>query len=799
MAIRITGMYSGLDTESIITQLASAQSTKKNNLVRAQTKLSWKQDAWKALNTKIYSFYTNVLDNMRFQSSYMKKTTKVSNSNAVSVVTGSGAPNSVQSLKIGQLAKEAYLTSGTVSTGDGGKVSKSTKLSELGITEEGNFAVNVGGKTTNITLNGDMKISDVVKQFESAGLNASFDEKNQRFYLTAKGSGAAADFTITSNDANGKDILSALGLGSTYNKDSSEYKEYALWASYAEDTGADACAKAKEAEALKRAQAKKANTDALTKKNEELQKKLETLQKTNDESDRYALDYDENDATKVNKQKDDLYNELYGKLTDVPKKDENGEPVLDEVNNPVMVQERQGGLQQKLDGAKEALKTAQDALAELRKNDPDNQEDIKAKEKEVAEKSSDVSKAQADFNEKAGEYSFVAAVADVQNSIEANNAAIAENKTYYNVTEGEDGKETVTATEKMEGEVTDYFDSKIAAAQAYMADANLIDDYENYEKKMSDESLSEDDKKELKEKYEPLKDAYEALKALTSNAATKIDGQDAQITLNGVSYSNSNNTFEINGLTITAQQETDEEITLTTSEDTDGIYDMIKNFFTEYNKLINEMSALYNADSSKGYDPLLSEEKAEMADSEIEEWEKKIKESLLRRDSTLGDVSDAMKTVMLQGATVNGQTMYLSQFGINTLGYFNAADNEKSAYHINDDKDDVTVSKEEDTLRAMIASDPDTVMNFFSKLANNLYDKLSDKMKAVKDTSSAFTVYNDKTLKKEYDDYKDKITKEETKLNALMDKWYSKFSSMETALAKLQSKNSAVASMFGGN
>ena len=33
MAIRITGMYSGLDTESIITQLASAQSVKKNNSV----------------------------------------------------------------------------------------------------------------------------------------------------------------------------------------------------------------------------------------------------------------------------------------------------------------------------------------------------------------------------------------------------------------------------------------------------------------------------------------------------------------------------------------------------------------------------------------------------------------------------------------------------------------------------------------------------------------------------------------------------------------------------------------------
>ena len=53
-------------------------------------------------------------------------------------------------------------------------------------------------------------------------------------------------------------------------------------------------------------------------------------------------------------------------------------------------------------------------------------------------------------------------------------------------------------------------------------------------------------------------------------------------------------------------------------------------------------------------------------------------------------------------------------------------------------------------------------------------------------------------MQKEYDDYKDKIKKEETKLNNLIDSWYKKFSAMETAMAKLQSKNNAVSSMFGG-
>ena len=64
--------------------------------------------------------------------------------------------------------------------------------------------------------------------------------------------------------------------------------------------------------------------------------------------------------------------------------------------------------------------------------------------------------------------------------------------------------------------------------------------------------------------------------------------------------------------------------------------------------------------------------------------------------------------------------------------------------------------------------------------------------------SSAMTVYNDKQLKSEYDDYTDKIKKQEEKLNAMMDKWYSKFSAMEVAMSKLESRSSSLASILGG-
>ncbi|MBD5526575.1 MAG: flagellar filament capping protein FliD [Lachnospiraceae bacterium] len=772
MAIRITGMYSGLDTEAIIDQLASAQSLKKNKLVKAQTKLSWKQDAWKALNTKIYSFYTNVLDNMRWQGSYMKKATTVSNTNAVSIVTSSQAPNSVQSLEISKLARQGYMTSARVSAEGGKEYTATSTLADMGFTGEGSFRVKVGNKTTDITLTEDMKISDVVRQFESAGLTANFDAKNQRFYLSAKESGAAADFTITSNDAGGQAVLSKLGLITAYNRDSNEYKEYEKWAKYGTIYGDGSGRADAEAEELaKLIASKKASTDRLLQSNENLEKQLADLREAMIDP-AYTLDYDDDktrqeNADTLKAQAEALFEELYG--PEVDKVDDKGQPIKDDQGNPV--KERRGGLQAVVDAKMKDLTDAQQRLEEAKKSGGD----VAAAEADVVAASQALTTAQSDFNKKNGHYSFVQGASNIQNQLVANDKQIADNREYYVVdANGDpelDADKNLQATTRAATEITQYFDSKIAAAEAYMAAANAY-----------------------------LGQSAADQEAQASQYATKVDGRDAEIYLNNVKYTNSKNTFEINGLTITAQQETapGETITLTTAEDADGIYDMIKNFFTEYNKLVNEMSALYNADSAKGYDPLLSEEKAGLADSEIEEWEKKIKDSLLRRDATLSDVSSAMRTVMMQGATVNGKTMYLSDFGINTLGYFNAADNEKNAYHINGDKDDSNVANEDDLLRQMIAADPDTVMNFFSSLSQNLYSTLSDKMKSIPDTSSAFTVYNDKLMQKEYDDYKDKIKKEEDKLNALMDKWYAKFSAMETAMAKLQSKNNAISGMLGG-
>ena len=93
--------------------------------------------------------------------------------------------------------------------------------------------------------------------------------------------------------------------------------------------------------------------------------------------------------------------------------------------------------------------------------------------------------------------------------------------------------------------------------------------------------------------------------------------------------------------------------------------------------------------------------------------------------------------------------------------------------------------------------DPDTVINFMQGLASNLYTAVHKKMQS-SSLSSIYTVYNDKEMASEYSDYTSIIKKWEQKLEDKEDYYYKKFSSMETALSKLNSQTSSLSSLFGG-
>ena len=709
MAMRLSGLMSGMDTESMISQLVEAKSSKLNKTKKTQIKANWKQDAWKDLNTKLKNLQSKYISNMRFSSSYSKKTTKVSNSSAVSVITGENAVNGVQSLEISQLAKTAYLTGAELKNASGEKAEYTalTRLSDLGFTGEGAFSVKTGSKMVDISVNENTTISDVLTKIKEAGLNASFDTKTQRFFISAKESGVKNDFSITASDANGQKALAALGMQVNLNDDKATLESYRKYAGYFV--------------AGDRAQTL-ANMKGLI--------DASVASRT----DKYLAQY--KSAKSGLKSAEDKIRELNEKYKDSP---------LDTVENYA--------------ASMESKKAEIEKLQEDRKNDVLTEDDKKAIDEKIAALNEEVKA----LEEKKSD---AESMKTQQETVSKLNAQIADLKQYITVTTttGENGEEiySAAATGKLvEEEENNYYNRAFYAAQ-------------------------------VMENYDP--------DDTTGTGATKITAQDAIISLNGAEFTNNTNVFEINGLTFTALSETKpgESVTVTTQNDTDGLYDMVKSFLKEYNSVINEMDKLYNATSAKGFDPLLTEEKEAMSEKEVEEYEKKIKDAILRGDSNLSSISQGIRGVMSSGFDVNGKTMYLSDLGINMLSYFTAPENERNAYHIDGDADDDNTSGNADKLKGMISSDPETVISFFTKLSQSLYDKMSDMSKSVDGYRSFGNFYDDKKMKSDYDSYNTKIAELEQKLNDYEDMWYSKFAKMETTMAKMQSKTSALSNLFGG-
>jgi flagellar hook-associated protein 2 len=158
-----------------------------------------------------------------------------------------------------------------------------------------------------------------------------------------------------------------------------------------------------------------------------------------------------------------------------------------------------------------------------------------------------------------------------------------------------------------------------------------------------------------------------------------------------------------------------------------------------------------------------------------------------------------MKNAMTETFEINGTKYSLASFGIATGGYFTTDDNERSAYHIDGNSDDKTVSTNKDKLMTAISTDPDTVVSFFTSLTKGLYDELNDKMSSVEGVRSIYHVYDDKIMASDIDDYEDKIDNLEEKFKAMEDKYYKQFAAMETALAKLQSSSSSLLNMLGSS
>ncbi len=763
MGIGLSGLTSGMDTDAIVEAMVMEKTERKNSYVKARTKLEWKQDAWKTLNSKIYSFYTKSLSNMRLASTYNKKTVSVSNPSIATVIAKNGSVDGTQSLAVEQLAKAGYLTGGKIATMDGGKVSGSTKLSELGITDGTSINITIAGRETVIDLSSETTVNELVSKLKSAGVNASFDATNQRFFVSAKDSGKDNDFSFTTADADGISALKKLGLYT--GASAADVTQYSKWAAYLQsdiDYMIQNAYESQKTDADKEKALLETEIEDLTKTNEGLVEKNKTLAE-----EKQMLEYKKEYAQKyLDGTSADYYDEVKADLDAYEELVKNGTELTEEQQAEYDV------LKDKMAAIKEVDKAIGNEAATTTEQ---REEYISDLTEEIEAKTT--------------------AIADNEATITANVASIEEKQAIVDGTSATETLENIVNTKNAElmSDLTEQYNNKWKAAKNYMVQYNYNNGDEAY--KLANQAA-----------YEASVAAIGDIKAAANTdgtGAVRIDGQDAIIYLNGAKFEGTSNTFSVNGLTITAQELTGKDangdlntVSITTSTDAQGIYDMVKDFLKGYNELINEMDKLYNADSSRGYEPLTSEEKEEMTDNDIELWETKIKDSLLRRDSSLSNIINVMKSSMSRGVNIDGKQYYLSGFGIATAGYFNAAENERGAYHIDGDEDDSLTSGKTDKLMAAILEDPDQVMEVLSGIATNLYDNMTTAMRSTT-LSSTYTVYNDKQMKEEYNSYTEKIADAEEDIIWWQDYYRSKFTYMESMLASLNQQSSSLSGLLG--
>lgn len=281
--------------------------------------------------------------------------------------------------------------------------------------------------------------------------------------------------------------------------------------------------------------------------------------------------------------------------------------------------------------------------------------------------------------------------------------------------------------------------------------------------------------------------------AADSTSVAVVAAKNAEVVLNGAKLSSSDNNLNVNGLSLELKGVTAEgsAVGITVSNDVDAVYDKVKDFVKSYNELLKEMYDKYNAPSAKGYNMLTDDEKEAMTDEQVKLWEDKIKDSLLRNDDTLDSLMSTFRTAMGKSVEVDDKSYALSSFGIVTGLY-----TEHGTLHINGDKDDASYADKKDGLRTALENDPEGTAKALAKIFDGLYSELTNKMSA-STVSSALTLYNDKQIQSQMDDYEKQIKNWETRLTELEDRYYKQFSGMEKAMANLQNQQNQLSGLLG--
>ena len=290
-------------------------------------------------------------------------------------------------------------------------------------------------------------------------------------------------------------------------------------------------------------------------------------------------------------------------------------------------------------------------------------------------------------------------------------------------------------------------------------------------------------------------DIFKSALGLTNTQAA----QDAIIEIDGVATTRASNTVDIDGLNITLNAKTTSAVTVGTTYDSSAMVDKIKTFVEEYNTLIADLNTQVKQTRAKTgtkgnysyYDPLLDDEKKEMSDDEIEKWEAKAKEGLLYNDSSITSLLSKMRSALYNKVkTSSGNEMSLFSIGITTSSDY--TDNGKLVI-------------DEDKLKKAIEENGDDIQELFTQTDTGIADQMKKIIDGAVGTKGTLrqkagivgtASVNENTLSKQLTEISEQISKEKTRLENKESYYYTLFANMESAISNSNSQLDSLYSML---
>lgn len=288
------------------------------------------------------------------------------------------------------------------------------------------------------------------------------------------------------------------------------------------------------------------------------------------------------------------------------------------------------------------------------------------------------------------------------------------------------------------------------------------------------------------------------------------DGTDGEMSIlyNGVktTITSSSNTFSIDGLDIratntfnTGSATAEGGVSFTASADTEKVTETVKKFIEAYNAMIDEVRTQATTKPDSNYKPLTDDQKNEMNENSIKNWEDKAKEGILYNSSALKDLDNATQgifsSMMMNGVSYDD----LEKIGISFSDDYTAGgkivfDEEKFKTAM--DSDPEKVSDLFTGTHGIVNTIDSTLSTYATRYASrngNSYGVLIEEAGSEK---LSLTLTNN-SIYKELKDMQETITNLQSQLSTEQDRYISQFTQMERLINQMNSQSSYLSQLGG--